>query len=329
METPVYDIRDQKILFCVLNWGLGHASRSTSIIKILQHHNEVHLAADGAALTLLRQEFPDVPMHTLPGYNVTYGRDSLVADMALQFPKIMRAYIQEKAMVHKLQEDEKYDIVISDHRYGCRTRTTHNIFVAHQINIMADNAYLSKAATRVNAHFINKFDACWVPDEKGSLLSGLLSTPDRLKRHPQYIGVQSRFVLEDQEQKYDYAIVLSGPEPARTKLERKLWNLFEHRTDIKIIMVRGTDEPHTYNTRDHFTIQNLLMGKDLNLILNQSQTVICRSGYSSIMDLYTLQKNAILIPTPGQTEQEYLAKHLEDNLLFRYVKEEDLDRYGF
>jgi len=38
--------------------------------------------------------------------------------------------------------------------------------------------------------------------------------------------------------------------------------------------------------------------------------VISRSGYTTIMDLAVLEKKAYFIPTPGQNEQEYLAKRL-------------------
>lgn len=322
------DIRDQKILFCVLNWGLGHASRSTPIIRQLSKENEVHLASDGGALTLLQKEFPKLITHNLPGYDITYARQSLAADMTLQLPKIAGAFLKEQRMVSKLVAKERYAVIISDHRYGCRSTFTKNIFIAHQINIMADSTFLSKSATLINISQINKFDSCWIPDTADSRLSGKLSSPNNLKIPTHFIGPQSRMVKAEVKIKYNYAIVLSGPEPARTRLEHTLYSLCQKNKTLKFVMVRGTDVPSQFPHSDHIEVYNLLSSDKLNQILNQSGKVICRAGYSSIMDLFALDKKAILIPTPGQTEQEYLGKFLNMAGLFTCIEENEIDTLG-
>jgi predicted glycosyltransferase len=55
---------------------------------------------------------------------------------------------------------------------------------------------------------------------------------------------------------------------------------------------------------------NHLPADELRQEIERAEWVISRCGYSTIMDLVALQKKALLIPTPAQTEQEYLAAYL-------------------
>ena len=65
--------------------------------------------------------------------------------------------------------------------------------------------------------------------------------------------------------------------------------------------------------------------KELNDLIKRSKVVIARSGYSTIMDLYALEKPAILIPTPGQSEQLYLSKHLRHKKQFIFQSQQKLN----
>ena len=66
----------KRILVAPLNWGLGHATRCIPIIRALKAHNfEPVIASDGAALQLLKKEFPDLEHVELPSYNITYPKN--------------------------------------------------------------------------------------------------------------------------------------------------------------------------------------------------------------------------------------------------------------
>jgi predicted glycosyltransferase len=161
-----------------------------------------------------------------------------------------------------------------------------------------------------------------VPDAKGTLnLAGELSHPIKLPKTPvTYLGLLSRFEIKETEAKYDVCIILSGPEPQRTIFEKiilkDLFNLQD-----KIILVRGLPgaAPFQKLPNSSVVIKNHLPSGELNEIIQQSKFVICRSGYSSVMDLAKLQKRALLVPTPAQTEQEYLARYLNAQKLFYCV----------
>ena len=81
----------------------------------------------------------------------------------------------------------------------------------------------------------------------------------------------------------------------------------------------------------------IIFPTDLNKLICESAFVICRSGYSTIMELMASEKNASLVPTPGQAEQEYLAKYLSgknchdsaDQSNFRFVIKSALRQQRF
>ena len=66
----------------------------------------------------------------------------------------------------------------------------------------------------------------------------------------------------------------------------------------------------TLQVKKNITVFSHLPAAALEEKMKKASLVISRCGYSTVMDLATLQKKSILIPTPGQTEQEYLAGHL-------------------
>ena len=67
----------KNILVAPLNWGLGHATRCIPIIKALQEHNYIPIiASDGAALALLKKEFPYLKFLELPSYQIEYAENA-------------------------------------------------------------------------------------------------------------------------------------------------------------------------------------------------------------------------------------------------------------
>ena len=322
----------KKILVAPLNWGLGHATRCMPIIdELLRQGAEVILASDGGAFDLLQREYPDLEIHKLPVYNIRYPFRSMMWSMAFQMSKILRGAIMEHFWLKKFLKTTPVDAVISDNRFGFYSRKTRSIFMTHQVNILMPIHFLQPIVNAVNQYFIKKFDVCWIPDfEKMPHLAGGLSHGNfnnglKIK----YLGILSRFKKLSFEKKYDTAFILSGPEPQRSIFEKKIrQQLSELRaSEAQYLLVRGTQK-HT-NGDDETTlnleIHDVLTSHLLNKKIMESEVVFCRSGYSSVMDLVKLQKEAILIPTPGQTEQEYLALKLKHQKQFFSQKQDDFD----
>ncbi len=311
-------------MVCVLNWGLGHATRCMPIINQLCVEDvDVWIASDGDALLLLKEEYPQLQTLELPPYQIEYSGKGMVQDMAFQMPKILSAIRKEKKILAKYIDQYQFDAVISDNRYGCYSKKTKTVFLTHQINILIPWKWLQFIVRKFNKRFIQKFDECWVPDIEGKQnLSGVLSQGlDRVK----FIGVLSRMTKLRVPQKYEILVVLSGPEPQRTYLEKRLCEDLQS-LNKRVILVAGKPQEGKGNTM----ISNIeripyLTSKTLNQYMSASKIIISRSGYSTIMDLAKLGKQAILIPTPGQTEQEYLAQRFYDQKVFLYQKQDAVD----
>lgn len=320
----------QKILIAPLDWGLGHATRCIPIIRALVANGyEVIAAAEGAQAHLLQTEFPSMQILPLAGYRVRYSRSKwgLAFTLMAQLPRLRRVIKEEHQWLDTIIDEHHIDLVISDNRYGLFSTKVPCIFITHQLTIKAPFAWIERILQRINYNYINKYNSCWVPDVAGELnAAGVLSHPailPRIKVH--YIGLLSRFQLQPVEKKYDYCILLSGPEPQRTLLENTLLEGLS-KTEGKILFVRGKPgNKEIPNTAPHIEIKNHLPGSELAQALMQSEYIISRSGYTTVMELLSLQKKSILIPTPGQTEQEYLAKKLQSDQICMRVEQDELD----
>ena len=321
----------KKILIAPLNWGLGHATRCIPIIdELLRQGAEVILASDGAALELLKKEYPHLPCHALPAYDIRYPFESMVLSMAFQMPKILRGCIKEHFWLNNFLKKNKIDIVISDNRFGFYNNKVKSIFMTHQINI---DTPFQLMVNKINHYFIKKFDVCWIPDfENTPNLAGQLSHFEGVNALTiQYLGSLSRMKKYAVEKIYKAIFVLSGPEPQRTILEGKIIeqiekNNFQSNVPPQYFLVRGVtiDDGFEMNYKN-IEIHNYLTTKDLNQKILESEVMVARSGYSTIMDLVNLEMKAILIPTPGQTEQEYLATELMENHIFFSQTQDDLN----
>lgn len=339
----------KKILVAPLNWGLGHATRCMPIIDELRRQGaEVILASDGAAYDLLKREYPDLTIHKLPAYNIRYPFRSMMLSMAFQMPKILRGAIGEHYWLKKFLKTTAVDVVISDNRFGFYNRKIHSIFMTHQVNILIPVRFFQPIVNVINHFFIKKFDVCWIPDlENTPNLAGELSHGHVSKRLKiKYLGVLSRFKkinvgevsnLADVEsssikkyiKKYKAAFILSGPEPQRSIFEKEIRQQLSEQKDFneQYLIVRGTDTANNPNVEllRNLEVHNVLTSDLLNKKMMGSEVIICRSGYSSIMDLVYLQKAAVLIPTPGQTEQEYLADELMQKNQFFSQSQDNFD----
>lgn len=326
----------KKILVAPLGWGLGHATRCVPIIEELRQQGvEVLLASDGRALVLLKQAFPNLKCFELPSYQVEYRSENMVWNIAWQLPKIMRAILKEHRVLKSLVENHKIDGVISDNRFGFFLSKIPCVFITHQVNIQLPFFGIKWVTNCFNHLMINQFDECWIPDRKSEKnLSGDLSHHVRsfsLKKKMRYLGALTRFKPTQQSTekiKYNAIAVLSGPEPQRTRLEEAIIAQANLRSD-SILIVQGKPEfgnsTPVFSKKNHVEIVPSLSTIELNQEMANSEVFIGRSGYSSIMDLARLRMPALLIPTPGQTEQEYLASKFTKEKIFFSQKQSELN----
>jgi UDP-N-acetylglucosamine transferase subunit ALG13 len=242
-------------------------------------------------------------------------------------PRILNVIHYEKRWVEEVIKTHNINGVISDNRLGFCSKKIPSVYITHQLLIKTGLKLFDKIAQKIHYHYINKFSACWVPDfERELTLAGDLSHPKKLPNIPvQYLGALSRFKRLELALEYKLCIIISGPEPQRSAFEKIILSQL-HLCKEKIVMVRGLpNEAHELkHSFENLTIYNHLDAEKLNTIIAQSEMVLSRSGYSTIMDLITLNKNAVLVPTPAQPEQEYLAIHLNNNGLIQFVQQKDL-----
>jgi predicted glycosyltransferase len=304
----------KRVLIAPLDWGLGHATRCIPIITLLLTQGfEVFVGAEKAAEVLLRKEFPNLKIIPLQGYNVSYSQTKqlFLWKLITQLPKIISAIKGEKKWLKKIVDNYEIDIVISDNRFGLYNKKAHCIFITHQLLIKTGNAFTEKIVQKINYKYINKFDECWVIDEKGNEnFAAELSHPKELPTtRVKYIGGLSRFKKYEVEKQYDLLAILSGPEPQRTIFENILVAQMQL-LKLDFVLVRGLPAEERILEIDDLKIYNHVPASHLNELILVSKTIIARSGYTTVMDIAALQQKAIFVPTPGQTEQEYLAEYL-------------------
>lgn len=319
-----------RVLVAPLDWGLGHATRCIPIIRALQQEGaEVLVAAEGSISKLLDNEFPGIRILPLPGYRIRYARNRLFFNWKLlwQMPRIGGIIKKEKSLLHDWVRSEGIDAVISDNRPGMFHASIPCVYITHQLHIETGNKAMSRYFSSLHRNLINSFDECWVPDlEEGKGLAGKLSHPELLPAIPvKYIGPLSRLKKTESTGTYDLLIMLSGPEPQRTIFENKLLKQAAS-LPLRIAVLRGLPGDTTLPSHpSHINIFNHLPAEELNRMIGASSVVVARGGYSTIMDLAAMEKPAILVPTPGQAEQEYLSSHLGKEGIFITVAQSELD----
>lgn len=321
-----------KILIAPLDWGLGHATRSIPLITaLLAEGCEVLIAAEGPIQELLQQEFQTLTFLPLKGYRIKYSRkrEWLPVKIALQIPGLLFSIFWEHQWLKKIVKDHSIDTVISDNRFGMYHKHIPSVYITHQLLIKTGNELSENLLMKLHYWFIKKYKQCWVPDFEGSKnIAGELSHPAFLPDNLKYIGGLSRFEKNDNiGEKFDLLILLSGPEPQRTIFEKELFFQLKQYSG-NVLLVRGLpggNETLATQNNKNCTIQirNHLVVRELCHAIKQAKMIISRSGYTTIMDLIKLQKKAILVPTPGQTEQEYLAQYLMQQQLFYSVQQQD------
>ena len=324
-----------KTLFCVLNWGLGHASRSSVLIQqMIQEGHNMTIASDGFALAHLKKRFSDQSFLELPPYNVHYASSSMIINMGFQARKILQAIEDEHSVVSTFCKNNKIEQIISDNRYGCYHQNLPSYFLSHQLRpIIPGPKFTAQFFYKKLDRFMAPFTSLWVPDNAPpDNLSGRLSAHSRDIDYIGFLSDLATYKIPKEQRSYcfDIGIMLSGPEPSRSHVEDRLISLLKPLKHLQIFLVRGLPSEGTISLDlpPHIHVYNHLHGHELAAKLNECKALICRSGYSTLMDLLCLDIDALVIPTPGQTEQVYLAEQMAKKSNYTMLHQKDLNYHG-
>lgn len=316
----------KNILVAPLNWGLGHATRCIPIINaILANGDSPIIASDGMALKLLKKEFPKLQFVKLPSYGISYPEhgQSLKLHLLMDAPKIWNAIRKEHALLATLITQYQLNGVISDNRLGMYNSSIPSVIMTHQLQVLSGST--TWLSTQIHLHYIKKFDYCWIPDVNGTdNLSGKLSKNHNKDILKVYLGPISRLSRNlAPQKKYELMVLLSGPEPQRGILERKLLQEVKRYNGEVLFIAGNVQAQQITEKKGTITYYNYLSTQGLQKALDRSNIILCRSGYTTIMDLSKLGKKAFFIPTPGQFEQEYLAHYLKEQQIAPYATQDD------
>jgi len=323
-----------RILISPLNWGLGHAGRMIPLaLELRKRGNEIIFGVDSSIIPVIEKDLPDIKIIPIPGAGIRYSRVlPQYISIFLQVPHIVAAAFREHAALNILARELKPDIIISDNRFGFFHKDIFSVFITHQLRIPFPPLikFLEPAAAWLNRMIISNFDLCLVPDYPGNEnLSGRLSHHLTLPDNVFYMGPLSRFSeATTGESKINlphpyYCLILSGPEPQRSLLFEKITSVL---SGIHLVILSGSPAPPSPENRDNITVITDPDTSTMKHIITGSLLVISRAGYSSIMELVSMGKGGVIIPTPGQTEQEYLCRYLNGRHGFITVKQNDLEQ---
>jgi len=322
----------KKILVSPLDWGLGHATRCIPVIRaLIDNGMDVVLGSGGSQTALLGEEFPGLEQVPIPGYGIRYSRGAgMLPALLRQLPRLMRAVRREHKLVDQLVKEGRIDAVISDNRFGLWSARVPSVYISHQLNIKAPKgfSFAESFLHRLHAGFIRNFDQVWIPDQPDAPgFSGDLAHRRKSPVAAHFIGPLTRFSrpLEMPEKKYDLMFIISGPEPQREIFHKMAMHALKNEK-YKAVVVSGTPgSERSGEHSDNIEIYPHLSSPEMQEAMLSSGLIICRPGYSTIMDLATLGCRAAFVPTPGQTEQEYLARLHSDNGHYFHLRQKDFD----
>lgn len=328
------DIKNRKILAAPLDWGLGHAARSVPLIKELCTKNDVLIVCGPSAYGFLQKELPDLEIIKINDWRIRYPKHKINFFTILGWiPVMLRNSIHEHRFVKRIIRSRGIDCIVSDNRYGLLYKGLECYIITHQVypKMPRGFGFLENLGGWMFKKYLSRFNKVLIPDfERGDNLSGSLAAdrnlpPEKFVR----IGILSRFNHSQAGtpafHQIPVLVLMSGQENQRTVLENKIIAALDG-LELNVLFVRGVGEsrPTIANTKN-ITFRNLLSGNELRDALMAAELIICRAGYSTLCDVVALKKRAVIIPTPGQTEQEYLAERLDGKFGFLSISQGDVD----
>lgn len=275
----------KRVLISPLNWGLGHATRMIPIIRWLETRSCVTLGGNGASFEFLKKEFPSLKTVEIPGVEVWLSNHKWLnyIGLLLQSPYFLWYTWKENRWLKK--NHTAFDIVISDNRYGLSHPMLTSILVTHQT--APPVPFFKKFTSNVVASFLNSFQEIWIPDEEHVQLTKRFWCNKKLLPSIKFIGWLSSWnSTKANENKY-WVVLASGPEPSKSEFVE----MISSKVSKPIVVCDG------------------MSGMELMQVINDAAGIISKAGYSTIMDVLLSRKKAVLLPTPGQKEQETLSEH--------------------
>lgn len=328
-------MKNRQVFLVPLNWGLGHVTRSVPIIKNFRDRGDfVLVGGSPSQLAIINQELPDIETIKFPHLKVKFnGKRNILISFLIQLPAFLIQILREHFAVKKVIRKFNIDLIVSDNCFGLWNKNIESIIITHQLNIILPDRLklLTNPVNWINHRFIQKFDACWIPDvENHEGFSGKLSHDIKINIKTEYLGILSRFqgliktdktIFSNHRKKL--LILISGPENQRSIFEQTIKDQLGYVSkEYEYLIVRGLPEDHSDCLPGW---HNHLPSGELMEVILSADAIICRSGYSTIMDLLTLHKTALLVPTPGQSEQEYLAEYLSSRDLFCTMNQNEFE----
>lgn len=306
---------------------MGHATRSIPLIRLLTEKGaEVLIASSGGALQLLRSEFPELKHYKLPAYAPVYPESagSMPFSMGAQLPKFVTAIRREHAETEKLVRTENISAIISDNRYGCYSKKIPSVIVCHQLHLLMPQnwKWVEGLMNRLNLSVLSNFNECWIPANDDLLLGDLVINRAEVKHR--FIGYLSRMRPTETKPMYDIVAMASGPSPQREYFCDWAKAVFANANELNCLLVRGEISAQQERTKlDTHTEVNFVATHEANQLLCSTKLLLARSGYSTIMDAMATGCKSLYVPTPLQTEQEYLAKQVLNNEMGFCIKQSD------
>ena len=325
-QTLIKSIKHSRILLSPLNWGLGHVSRTIPIIQVLlANENEVIICCDENQERFYRHYFPEIWYVPHAGYPFKFkGNGNWTLDILKNFSALHLFLQEEKEIVKKLVEKFSPNLIISDQRFGFISKKVKSVVISHQLNLPVSNWNI--LAKIVNRRLLSRFDEVWIPDTIEQAFSGELSNGNIRNKH--FIGSCSRFKKDtganyfSKIKQYEYLGIISGPSP----YNKQLLDLFIDKMTQDNQKATVIIPEELYNDSLNSTLIKAISSpnhEEFIELLLKSNVIISRAGYSTIMDLIETKNKGILIPTPGQSEQEYLAQFHKDHKSWTFKSEEE------
>lgn len=291
------ELSQERILFGCLDWGSGHVARSISLLRQLSEQgNELFICCTEKQRSVFESYEISGTYLPVTGFRFRFkGDGNFTSEMrrnALRFSRWIR---QEQTQTEKFVNEYQISLVLSDHCYGFRSKKAKSVFITHQVSLPPKARWF---AQWVHRKWMNRFSEIWIMDEENLRLAGKLS---EATSKSSYIGFYSRFQGREISVVPNKMVgIVSGPEPYSEQFFH--WIIEKYGAENLTLI-----SPKCYSeVPDHITVISDWKIGDAEIA--SAEMIISRNGYSTLMDLHFLNKKSVLIPTPGQLEQEYLAE---------------------
>jgi hypothetical protein len=299
--------------------------------KLMEMNQNLFIASGNEHLNLFREELPGLTYIDFPGFNPVYSR-YLPQYIPLLFktPRLIFHTVREHYRLKDILTDYSIDLLISDNRFGLWNRNIKTVYVTHMplIPFPRPFQFLEFIGIHLHRALIRKYSLCFIPDLPGKInLTGRLSHGIKLPDNVRYIGILSRFPVKIQPSpvnpvSYKHnTVILSGPEPQRSIFRQMVLKLLTDEKILTVILEGKPGKGNDFTRSGNFAFYNHLSSREMQKMILSSEKIITRAGYSTIMELVSLNCSALLVPTPGQPEQEYLAEYLSSKGFFSYCSQ--------